>query len=142
MGMVSYFEDQDITVKDLEGLRNYIKLYSETFGKDGMFEGIIKKDGYVTFEDWTDIKLISYWYPNILIFLEGLARYIEGDVSWEFENHDEAGWISFREGKTIIHTGQMTYSNWEPAEEISEDICKKDQLDYGKVKQFRLLTQL
>jgi len=112
MGMYSFFEDEDIEVKDLKGLKNFLKIWKEEYG----VIPISLKGKQVSFaERWDNIKLISYWYDEDVLFFKAIAPYIEGQVRWRFENDDEAGFIEFTKGSCIIHTGQM---NWD--EEVAQ----------------------
>jgi hypothetical protein len=140
MGMYSTFNSESIEITDLVGLKEYLNTWEEELSKiiktqhartNGNYEWMLKltsnmlrkdEDGndIFTFEDWTDLKLISYWYDIYLIFLNGVANYIEGDVYWDFENNDEAGYVIFEKKKCIIHTGQMKYDKWSPLVKIRE----------------------
>jgi hypothetical protein len=130
MGSYSYFETEDIEVKDWDGLKLFLKKWAEHYPdswinrekihsdlQDYSMLQTIKDDKGVekeifTFENWDNIKLISYWYPEILLFLELVAPYIEGRVDWHFENKDEAGYIEFSDNKCEITTGQMNWNSW------------------------------
>ena len=80
MGTYSYFDYEDIEVKDWEGLKNFLELWEKTnpdywIKKEYMID---EKEKSFSFRDWSDIKLISYWYNLDLLFLECIAKYIEG----------------------------------------------------------------
>ena len=150
MGMYTNFNWEDIEVNDYEGLKGYLELFN-SIDKDGKeepnsgwnkwFKDIIPsmldtKENTITFECWTDIKLISYYYTPYLIFFDGLAKYIEGEVHWIFENDDEAGYVEFRDGKTTMHTGNMKWEEWNPIENIREREMTKD------MKKILLLNKL
>ena len=60
------------------------------------------------------------------IFFDGLAKYIEGEVHWSFENDDESGYVTFEEGKCMIHTGQMQWTEWEPTTGIRKSDMSKE----------------
>lgn len=147
MGMYSYFEDEDIEVKDLEGLKSFLERWKKNFGDEGDKHGtpdlcldIIKKNDkgeeYVSFVDWNDVKLISYWYTLDCLFFKCVAKYIEGSVTWEFENKDEAGWIEFSKGLCVLHIGQMNWSEHNP-----EELMRDDEID-KKTKDFLLVEDL
>ena len=118
MGMSSYFTNEDFEIKDWEGLSTFMKKWREMFpeswigSKDCLM--INEKDKTFTFDNWTDLKLVSYWYDEQLVFLKCVAKYLEGQVEWDFESKDEAGWVEFRNKECIIHTGQMTWQDWKP----------------------------
>lgn len=131
--MYSNFNWEDIEVTDWKGLKEYLELFKKvnkdenTDGKGGgwneWFNTIIpkmigEKSQSFSFECWTELKIISYWYSPYLIFFDGLAKYIEGEVHWSFENEDEAGYVSFRDGECMINTGQMEWQEWTPVSGI------------------------
>ena len=146
MGMYSNFSDESLTITDLEGLKEFLKRWENNIGRNvdsndnDMYLDIIKKDNngddYVTFEDWDDIKLISYWRTMDCLFLKCVAKYIEGDVNWDFENNDEAGWVEFKDKRCIMHTGQMNWQEWKPEQSIDE----KELTD--KQKEFMLVEEI
>jgi len=145
VGMYSFFETEDIEMKDFEGCKKFIKNFVVALGgkkkdKDwgGMFSKMIdNKNKSITFGDWNDIKLISYWLPQEVIFLSGIAKYIEGSVNWKFENEDESGWVEFKDGECIIHTGQM---NWQ--EEKSSDMLHHEERVSPELKKMAVLIKL
>lgn len=126
MGSYSFFNTEEIDVKDWEGLKNFLEIYQKKYGSYFGFDlrSMIKigedKKEYFSFEDWTDIKLISYWYDYECIFMLMVAKFIEGNVIWEFENSDEAGFIDFENGEAKITTGVMEYHHWKPTANITD----------------------
>ena len=127
MGMYSSFSNEDITVKDLKGLKEFIKLWKAHLKKiggeydwniwdivTGGTKGTRNLPEEVTFEKWDNIKLISYWYTEQCVFLHLVGKYIRGTVEWEYENKDEAGYVEFTDEGTVIHTGQMDWNEWKP----------------------------
>jgi hypothetical protein len=86
----------------------------------------ISKSYAFTFNPWTDIKLISYWYTPYLVFLDGIAKYIEGEVHWNFENDNEAGYVTFKNGKCEIITGQMNWNTWKPTSSLRKEDLTPD----------------
>ena len=135
MGMISYFEREDIEIKDWNGLLKFFefwdKFLKEKYGDLG-WERVMSskkmldvKTKTLSFESWDDMKLISYWYDVELIFLELISEYIEGDVDWTFENNNEAGGVRFEEGKCIINTGNMEWTEWKPQDDISGKLPKE-----------------
>ncbi len=144
--MYSYFQDEDIEVKDWKGLKLFFKEWEKSENGEKYYstaKKMIKKDKkgkeYLTFESWSDIKLISYWYETQLIFLTLIAFYIEGMVEWNFESDDEAGYIDFEDGKCNITTGQMDYQEWEAKENFKKDTL--DKLDKN-LKKLMILGNL
>ena len=139
MGMYSSFNWEDIEVTDWKGLKEYLELFksvnkdNDNGGWNEWFNKIIpemidkeNKQPNLSFECWTDIKMVSYWYSPYLIFFDGLAKYIEGEVHWSFENDDESGYVTFEEGKCMIHTGQMQWTEWEPITGIRKSDMSKE----------------
>lgn len=118
--MYSFFESEEIDVLDWEGLLDIIEKYKQIKDEDcyisDIVDDMIERNPETgepirfTFEPWDNIKLISYWYNSEVIFLELISEFIEGYVRWSFETPDEAGEVMFMDGKCIIRTGQMTYS--------------------------------
>jgi len=128
MGMYSFFGEEDIKVIDWKGLKDFIKLFNgikkgsdwDEWFKDATEEMIDNQKKTITFVPWNDIKLISYWYAPYLLFLDGVAKYIEGRVDWEFETKDEAGYVTFDKGKCIIITGNMLWKEWKPKSALNK----------------------
>jgi len=137
MGMYSTFNYEDVEVTDWEGLIDWIdkvktnKLYTDQKPKTGIgfdefryadykdyltFLDIDKTNKTVSFEKFTEMKIISYWYTSFVTFLRDIALFIEGEVYWEFENDDEGGYVTFEDGKVTIHTGQMQWGENTPKE--------------------------
>lgn len=139
MGMRTVIDNCNIDIVDLEGLKQFLqdmkdsKYESYNFiSPNGKIEknygptysGVvnISEDGKTCdFYEMSDWKLISYWYTMDVQFLRDVAIFIEGDISLEFENNDEAGHISFSDGKCEIRTGVMTWNDHTP-EILREDI--------------------
>jgi hypothetical protein len=126
MGEISYFNDEDIQVKDWEGLVKFFKWWDKyvTNKKEPDYllseKMLNKKEKTLTFEKWDDIKLISYFYDIQLIFLELVSEFIEGGVEWDFESKDETGSVNFSNGTCEITTGEMTYTTGKPEENIRD----------------------
>lgn len=148
MGMYSNFADEDVEVKDLEGLKGFLERWKEYLfsqynkgergNKDTWKENyynIIDDKDRISFDKWDNIKLISYWYSNQVIFLTCVAKYIEGTVQWDFESDDEAGSIEFVDGKCKFHTGVMTWTEWDYTN------LNKEELK-GELKDLLLLEKI
>lgn len=147
--MYSYFADEDIGVTDWQGLKKYMARCKKVFPKwyDDTLKGMLNnKQKSITFSGWTDKKLISYWYAWDLIFLEGVAKYIEGRVEWDFESKDEAGYVEFEDGKCKITTGNMNWVEWVPADEISvkslQHFSETTNEDVKNIMKFRMVENL
>lgn len=118
--MASYFESEEINIIDKKGLEAFLKMWVKQFPEqaylvtDNMYDGKT-----LTFEEWNDWKIISYWYDEMVVFLECIAKYIEGYVKWNFETDDEAEEVIFQDGKATIKVGTMIWSNYSPAKIIS-----------------------
>jgi len=137
-GMYSSFQHEEIEITDLEGLKTFLNNFHVKISKtdDEIFKGMLfqdeSNDWVFSFKEWDNIKLISYWYPETCLFLEFVAPYIEGRVYWDFETHDEAGWVEFKDKECIIHSGVMEWGGWRPVErfkgeegfEVPEDLMK------------------
>ena len=89
MGMYSTFLEQDIEIKDLEGLKKALK------GVDcyNLFDG-----EELDFCEWGGHKIEGYWYKETREVLNLIAPFVEGIVLFSYEE----GWnfrIIFKEGK-------------------------------------------
>lgn len=134
MGMASFFADEDISVVDMAGLKIFLKdilagnnpNYS---GNDYVEEGLgLKADDIdkltnadtISFEGFDDWKIISYWYPEMVMFFRDIAVFIDGYVAFNFEDEDERARLEFKDGEVTIHIGQMHY------ERYKADVLGKD----------------
>ncbi len=139
--MYSSFNHEDIEITDLEGLKHFLKEWDKLNPDEEIKgESMLKTYGIgkesLTFEDWDDVKLISYWYDKDLVFLDCIAKFIEGYVSWTFENADEGGSVSFEKGQCTITTGQMNWTDWKPLSQLREEITNK------KLKKLMIVCKL
>lgn len=139
MGMRSYFQHEELTVEDWDGLCDYMDRWNETFpngwiNTEAMLD---RKNKNVSFASWDDIKLISYWYAMDVTFIHGIAKYIRGEVAWCFESDDETGHITFEDNKAIIEIGIMDYKGYSPEQLMDgHPTVPKEELD--KMKGFML----
>jgi len=130
MGMYSFFVDENLEVKDWDKLLEffewwdvYVKKHCEGYWDLFSSEKMLDKENKtITFEHWNDIKLISYWYDEYCIFLKLIAKYIDGDIEWDFECKDECGSVRFENGECLIQTGVMQYHYWQPQENIRTEM--------------------
>jgi len=114
MGMYTTFKDEDIKVIDSGGLFDFLmELKNKDDGfsyfYDTFLENLIDGKQY-SFEDWNNIKLISYWYNPQVDFLDKISKYIEGWVEFDFETPEEVARISFNNKETIFELGRMEYT--------------------------------
>lgn len=129
MGMSSYFEYEDLEVKDWEGLVEFFEFWDKYIKEQNKgWEDIMsskkmldKKEKTISFESWDNIKLISYWYQTQTIFLELVSEFIEGEIMWNFESDDETGRVDFENGECNITTGTMDYTEWKPKDNYDRD---------------------
>ncbi len=138
--MYSYFSHEDIEVLDKEGLKSFLKDWAKAnpnWWLNGEMEDSISSEKF-SFDSWTELKLISYWNIIDTAFLNCIAKYLEGDVYWTFENDDETGSVRFEDGKCIITTGGMQYTEVTPKEMIGGGI---DDLN-KKTKRLMVLSNL
>jgi len=134
MGMASFFDNEDIEVVDMAGLKIFLKdilarnnpNYS---GNDYVEEGLgLKADDIdkltdkdtISFEGFDDWKIISYWYPEMVMFFRDLAVFIDGYVQFNFEDEDERARIEFADGECQIDIGKMNYEKY-PADVLGKD---------------------
>jgi len=111
--MYSFFSWENIEITDKKGLFDWLMSIKddEEYG-DWMFEDylvdIIDKNEF-SFENWDNIKLISYWYKEQIKFLDKISDFIEGEVRWTFESDDESAFVKFKDGETIFNLGIMEF---------------------------------
>jgi hypothetical protein len=164
MGMRSSFDWEEIEVKDWKGLEEFIKIYVKYYGKDWevhntegkvisniISEMIVKgEEGcerQFSFESWDNIKLISYYYDNQIIFFEGISPFIEGEVHWRFETDEESCSVEFRDGVCFIEFGTMNYqtklakSQIKERDKIPEEIKNHIAVNELTEKKIRIETQ-
>jgi len=124
MGSYSYFSYENIKVVDKQGLFDWLMSvkddndYEEFMYGDYLIDTIDGKD--FSFDNWTDIKLISYWYDSQIKFLDKISDFIEGEVHWDFENADEGAYVEFKNGKTIFNIGRMRFEEFKATDLLKE----------------------
>ena len=106
MGNYTKFEYEEIEIKNLEGLKNFMSKQKDDANL-AVFDGET-----VSFETWNNDKIIGYWYNETLRFLKGIARYIEGNVMFNYESNDLSGWVEFRNKKCILHLGHTIWEEY------------------------------
>jgi hypothetical protein len=79
MGMYSTFEEQDLDVINVEGLK---KLRDD---KNLELYGLIDEDGNVHFTEWDGNKLEGYWYKETLEILKAISPFVSGIVEFSYE---------------------------------------------------------
>lgn len=142
--MMSYFETEDLEVTNWEGLLSFFEVWDKNcqnkWIKDIAHSSkmLDKENKTISFESWTDIKLISYWYDHYVIFLDLVAPYIEGRVEWEFESKDETGMVDFIGGKCEITTGEMKWMENTPNDYLNKNTWEENQ----DLKKFKILQKL
>jgi hypothetical protein len=119
-------------------MKKWAELFPESWFNSKECKMIDEKKKTFTFANWNDLKLISYWYDEQLVFLKCVAKYLEGQVEWDFESNDEAGWVEFKDKECIIHTGQMDWQDWKPEQELR--FTKGKLWDEEKKKWGKLIT--
>lgn len=142
IGSYTYITDSDVEILDLEGLEEFIEDIKE--GKDKRYkkhkyllEGIeidkLENKNYLDFSGMDGWKIVSYWHDDFVMFLKDLALFVEGEVWLSFETDEDMGWFEFRDGKCIIHTGVIQWTQDSP-ESLRmtkiEDIPEKFQRRY------------
>jgi len=141
MGMYSSFSYEELEVKNWDKLVNAFDIFADYLKRNGKYYGetfdkntlLNFENKTISFESWEEIKLISYWYDDYLLFFELIAPFIEGSVYFDFESKDETGSITFKNGECIIETGVMTYHEWKPLDNI-----EKKEIDEQLNKAFLL----
>jgi len=116
MGSYSWFSCEDIEIKDWKGLVDFMKLWKKEFPKSWIntkdYKMLYSKGKTFTFENWNDLKIISYWYNEVVVFLKCVAKYIEGNVEFEFDSKDEAGSVYFEDGEVKFRLGTMDWRDY------------------------------
>lgn len=119
MGAYTNVIDYDVKIVDKEGLLKFISEIKEGKLKEYeqhkyLVDGIEIEGENLSFQGMDGWKIISYWYKHFAMFLRDLAVFVEGQVYLEFESSDEGGWFEFHNGKCIIHTGVMQWTESTP----------------------------
>ena len=125
MGDYTTVVDEDLNIKDKEGLKNYLeKIKKKEIYKDKKIHEYAKaltdsedakdNENIMSFFGWDGYKIISYWYGDMVTLLRDLAIFIEGTVNLEFGDYDERTYINFSKGKCEIRIGEMKYTDYEP----------------------------
>jgi hypothetical protein len=138
MGMYSYLSYDDIEVKDLQGLKDYIERFKKQFdvSKENDYYDIVTDNDIVSFGNWDGSKIISYWYTRQVLFLRNLYKYIQGELRFTFETDEECCTITFEETETRIQVGQMNYTDLDCDDLIKGDgLMESDELS-KKIKNF------
>jgi hypothetical protein len=89
-------------------------------------DNLIEGKGY-SFENWNEIKLISYCYPIQISFLNLIAKYIEGYVSWTFETDKETMRVEFEKGKVSFELGKMKYKTHTAKDIRPKEVAETEQ---------------
>ena len=142
MGMYTDITDCDVKIVDMVGLVKFLKDIKEekleSYKNDSarQYPEAVKIDGeYLDFYEMSGWKIISYWYDEMVMFLRDVAVFVEGFIYLHFETDDEGGYIEFKDGKCIIHTGVMNWSKTEADEfgkipemskELKERLCARN----------------
>ena len=128
MGSYSYYEYEDIEIKDQKGLIAYIEQWNKIFVEHSyltrnMIENIQSEDKkcIVLFEAWNSYKIIQYWYEPMVCFLRGIAKFIEGEVVFIHETNEERAKIIFNEGTLTVELGRMEYKTFDSDGLIGND---------------------
>jgi hypothetical protein len=133
MGSYSYYVQEHITIKDKRGFKKYLKdCANNPYFRDykEIIEGMLKKREDCLFEDWDDIKLISYWYDEEVKFFDGLGKFLEGFIEWNFENPTESAEILFEKKKTIFNLGVMKYDRYS-----AKDLLRENEEIINKIEE-------
>lgn len=134
--MRSTVRDCDLEVKDWDVFLEWVKdiiipnkdaeergCYPDWYKKKCLI--IDEKTKTVDFNCGEDgLKVVSYWYRDLLQFLKELAYFVDGIIHFEFENDDESGYVEFKNNKAIISCGVMDWNTYENPEDL---IVGKDE---------------
>lgn len=142
MGMASYYETCDVKIENEDGLKEFLKAaerndvyqhYAEALKVD-------YKKKIVSFEGFDGWKIISYWYPQFLVFLRGLAIFVEGSIMLNFETGDERAVIKFEDTEVVLELGAMKYRTVQIEELMDDRITTEKMLRYVEKKGDNNLT--
>ncbi|MBW3011275.1 hypothetical protein KY326_03585 [Candidatus Woesearchaeota archaeon] len=106
MGMYSTYIQQDIEVKDKDGLMKASKEIEDDMG-------LICEDE-VDFSAWDGHKIEGYWYEETRKILKTIAPFIEGYAEFLYEEGYSFR-ILFENGKVYFQRATVT---WEGKEEL------------------------
>ncbi len=140
MGDPSYVDNHDVTVNDLEGLKQYYKDIDDGIDKYHKLKQIYKNavtihkrkefgDVLLDFDGLSNLKIITYWYPEFVSFLRDIAIFIEGNVELSFSDGESFAKIVFQDEECIIEIGEIEWEKYSPKD------LRKDIVDMpGKLK--------
>ena len=57
-------------------------------------------------------KITSYWYNEMVNWIDKLNEFIEGELAIYFENHDEYAVVLFGDSKAIIKIVHFEYHDY------------------------------
>ena len=129
MGMYSFFQFQEISVTDKEGLANLGAVCSLETEEDewSPWHGLIqlqntdkREDVAIDFSAWNEHKIEGYWYDETIEALCELAKYIEGFAEFEYEEGYHFR-ICFEKGKPYFKTGRV---DWD---ELKGELLKNEK---------------
>lgn len=133
MGYRSHISNENITITDVEGLKQWLnekdnlteKEHSYNYIKEACikhltpkgedeFYGLIAGEYEEFFNFMDDWKIVSYWYKDCCQFFKEIALYIEGNVRFDGEDGEQCANIEFEEGICKISCGNMEYNDYTP----------------------------
>jgi len=123
MGMASYYNYGEVEIVNEDGLKEFL-IAAERSDLYRHYVDALEvdyKNKTISFEGFDGWKIISYWYPQLLVFLRGLAIFVEGFVMFTFESGDERARIKFEDAEVIIDLGTMNYVDVKLEELMGED---------------------
>lgn len=137
MGSYSDFIEEDILIRDHEGLKAFIEKAQSGKIKEYKNNNYIDKIKYqnLSFDVFDGWKIIQYWYDDFLYLLRDLALFIEGYVVFLYETEDEKAIIHFENHRCRIKIGVMSYCGYKPEElgvKIPEQSKEMQQLLLAK----------
>jgi hypothetical protein len=124
VGSYSYFNYDDITIRDMEGLKRFMAEYKKHDVVIAL--ELDEENETLSFEGMDGWKIISYWYPEFVHMLQMLACFIDGEVHWTFETPDEAAFVRFDDCKLTIHCGDMNYKEFTAEQMIGNREKKRE----------------
>jgi len=125
MGYYSQIDECEAEIIDLEGLKTFLNdVKNNKYGfPDDIIELSkelkIKSDhisDHLSFEKWDSIKIIGYYYSEMLSFLDCLATFIEGMISFIAEDNNEKLEIYFDDAEINFEIYEMKSVSYKPKE--------------------------
>lgn len=135
MGMGSYVVNYDIEMLDFEGFKKMVHGFAELRReKEFWIKFIDEEKKTLNVDNFDDLKMISYWYTDMLIFIKLLSKFIEGNIELNSEDGDLAT-IYFGDKDVNISIGHLEWTDYSVDE-------LKHRPDEEELEKFAMLYEI